>query len=64
MAKTKTEPESAAPAEENTAIYEVICHSVEIDGLLCYRTHRLRLTKAQAAQLNDLQADTVRFVGI
>lgn len=50
------------PAE--TAIYEVTCHSVEIGELLCYRTHRLRLTKEQAAALNDAQPETVRFVGI
>jgi hypothetical protein len=49
---------------ESTAIYEVICHSIEIDHLICYRTHRLRLTKAQADAINTNQPESVRFVGV
>ena len=56
--------ETTHTAEIPLFLYEVTCHSVEIDGLLCYRTHRLRMTKAQAAALNDAQPETVRFVGI
>ena len=51
-------------AAEIPAIYEVICHSIEIDHLICYRTHRLRLTKAQAAAVNENQPDSLKFVGI
>lgn len=69
MAKKPSEETSAAttsprPADEPTAIYEVICHSIEIDHLICYRTHRLPLTKAQADAINENQPDSVRFVGI
>lgn len=51
-------------ADEPTAIYEVICHSVEIDNLICYRTHRLRLTKAKADAINEYQPDSVKFIGV
>ena len=53
-----------APAPEPLATYEVICHSVEIGHLLCYRSHRLQLTRSQAEALNTGQPETVRFCGI
>lgn len=67
MAKTtSTKPrEAAKPAEASpSAIYEVTCHSVEIGHLICYRTHRLTLTQAQAEALNSAQPGTVKFIGI
>jgi hypothetical protein len=60
----QTTADDAPVKPADTAIYEVTCHSVEIGELLCYRTHRLRLTKEQSAALNDAQPETVRFVGI
>ena len=61
MANTKTTTD-AAPSP--TAIYEVICHSVEIGHLICYRTHRLPLTKEQADLINENQPESVRFIGV
>ncbi|MCU0751422.1 MAG: hypothetical protein MUF86_11370 [Akkermansiaceae bacterium] len=52
------------PLQDAPAIYEVICHSIEIDHLICYRTHRLYLTKAQADAINNNQPESLRFVGI
>lgn len=64
--ETATPPAAApaAPAAPALAIYEVICHSIEIGHLICYRTHRLTLTKSQADDINANQPDSVRFVGI
>lgn len=56
--------QEAAPAPAPTALYEVACHSIEIDSLICYRTHRLRLTKARADELNQHQPGSLVFVGI
>jgi hypothetical protein len=63
MNKKPTDDANTTTAD-STAIYEVICHSIEIDHLICYRTHRLRLTKAQADAINENQPDSVRFVGV
>jgi len=63
MSKKAATPVSAPP-EASTALYEVICDRVEINSLICYRTHRLQLTKEQAAIINENQPDSVRFVGI
>jgi hypothetical protein len=52
------------PADGATAIYEVTCHEVEIDHLICYRTHRLALSQAQADAINTIQPGSLRFVGI
>lgn len=51
-------------APDPTAIYEVICREIEIDSLICYRTHRLSLTKARAEGINNLQPDSLQFVGV
>ena len=66
MKNDTTAPDAApaAAATEPAATYEVICHSIEIGPLICYRTHRLPLTKAQADAINANQPDSVRFVGI
>ena len=53
-----------AASSDPSAIYEVVCDSVEIDALICYRTHRLRLPKSRAEELNKIQPDSLRFVGI
>jgi hypothetical protein len=37
---------------------------VQIGSLVCYRTHRVKLTKEQADLINKNQPDTLRFVGI
>lgn len=64
MAKKPTKETTAATPADAPAVYEVICHSIEIAHLICYRTHRLKLTKAQAAAINENQPDSVKFVGI
>lgn len=61
--KKPTEDANTTQADA-PAIYEVICHSIEIDHLICYRTHRLYLTKAQADAINNNQPESLRFVGI
>jgi hypothetical protein len=64
MAQKPTEDANTTNADGSTAIYEVICHSIEIDHLICYRTHRLYLTRAQADAINNNQPESLRFVGI
>jgi hypothetical protein len=66
MKKMKETPTTEEPAAtpELAALYEVTCHAIELDHLICYRTHRLTLTKAQADAINANQPDSVRFVGI
>jgi hypothetical protein len=61
MKKETTSTETTAPA---LAIYEVLCESVKIGGVIAYRTARVHLTQEQAAALNAAQAGTVRFLGI
>lgn len=63
MDKSKKETTSEA-AVEPTATYEVICHDIEIGNLICYRTHRLPLTKAQADAINTHQPGALKFVGV
>jgi hypothetical protein len=54
-----------APAPEPSPVwYEVLVPSVKIGGAICYRTARVRLTKAAAEALNAAQPNTVRFLGI
>ena len=60
----KKETDTTDTTDTAPAIYEVICHSIEIGNLICYRTHRLTLTKSQADDINANQPDSVRFVGI
>jgi hypothetical protein len=55
--------EAQAPTEP-TAIYEIICKEIEIDGLICYRTHRLTLTKARADEIETLQPGTLALRGV
>lgn len=52
---------STAPA---LAVYEVLCESVKIGGVIAYRTARVNLTQGQANALNSAQPNTVRFLGI
>ena len=63
MANQKTSEDTPAPAPI-LAKYEVECHSIEIGDLLCYRTHRLVLSQADAEAINKLQPGSLRFVGI
>lgn len=56
-----TETATTAPA---LAIYEVLCESVKIGGVVAYRTARVNLTQEQATALNAAQAGTVKFLGI
>lgn len=63
--KTKektTKAEAAAPVE-TVAIYEVV-KTIEMDGMIYYPTHRLSLTAERARQMNELQAETVKFVAL
>lgn len=54
-------PPPQAPA---LAIYEVLCESVKIGGVIAYRTARVNLTTEQASALNTAQPGTVKFLGI
>jgi hypothetical protein len=54
----------AAEVKQPTAIYEIICPQIEIDGLICYRTHRLTLTKARADEIETLQPGTLALRGV
>jgi hypothetical protein len=62
--KNHPDTEAAPEAAHAASIYEVTCHSIEIGNLICYRTHRLPLTKEQADTLNKNQPESVRFIGI
>ncbi len=62
-APARTAP-PAPPAPETTALYELAAAQIEIDGLICYRTHRLRLTPARAAQINSLFPDGLTLIGV
>jgi hypothetical protein len=64
MAKKPTKEISSAAPPETTALYEVSCHSIEIGQLICYRTHRVKLTREQADLINDNQPDSLKFIGI
>jgi hypothetical protein len=57
---TDTTP-TTAPA---LAIYEVLCESCKIGGVIAYRTARVNLTAEQATALNTAQPGTVKFLGI
>jgi hypothetical protein len=61
--KTNT-PKKPATPDELPALYEVACDSIEIDALICYRTHRLRLTRAQVDAIHANRPDALKFVGI
>ena len=64
--ETDTTPAAApaTPAAPALAIYEVLCESVKIGGVIAYRTGRVNLTQDQASALNTAQPGTVRFLGI
>jgi hypothetical protein len=65
MKKSNDKAAAAAAAPEEAAVlYEVTCHSIEIDALICYRTHRLRLTKSKADAILSNQPDALKFIGI
>jgi len=64
MKPTKQTEDTAAAEAPPTAIYEVLCHEIEIDALICYRTHRLALTKERADQINSFQPGSVKLAGI
>lgn len=59
--KVKEEPSTGEAAR---ATYEVLVKSVQIGGVIAYRTARVQLTKEQADALNTAQPETVRFLGI
>ncbi len=61
MKKETIETTTTAPA---LAIYEVLCESVKIGGVIAYRTARVNLTQEQVDALNAAQPGTVRFLGI
>lgn len=54
-------PQSTAPA---LSVYEVLCKSIKVGGVIAYRSARVNLTKEQADALNSAQPGSVRFLGI